>query len=609
MKKNKKENLIPPSSVKGEDKKQELILRQMETLGKLGHWEVDFVNQTLHWSEGVFRILEMDPSSMPVDLEKGYLFVHPEDRELATLHMNEVLEKGISYDLECRLVTTTGKVKFVHSRAEVVRNEKNEPMQIVGIFQDVTEQREAYYKLKQQEMRLSTILQSEPECVKVVSPDGVLIEMNPAGLNMIEADCPEDAIGQKIESLIFPADLKFYRSLHQNALKGIKSSARFRIIGMKGTERWMESTAVPLTNQFGEVNSVLSVTRDISEKVINEEKLIRIKRNQEALINGTSDLIWSIDANFRLVAANQSFLSLLSFLQQATAKEGDSVLVKTIGEDFYLKWKGYYERGLSGESFTSYENFISPITKLEEHKEVYFNPIQNAEGQITGLACFSKDITDLMTKRMELVASEKRYRALVENGIDVIAILTTEGKAKYVSPSVTKVLGYSEADAMHMNIFDFLHPDDIPKIRKRLEEVCKIPIGNSLPSHNFRIKHLDGTWRWVESTITNLIEDESIGGIVDNFHDITERKTQIDAIQIQNQKLRDIAWTQSHVVRSPLATIMGLVELIRTGSLTKEEEYKTLQYLLESANELDQVIGAIVRKSQEVILPEFNSKS
>ncbi|MCG6140588.1 PAS domain S-box protein [Leptospira mtsangambouensis] len=603
MKKKKNDKMIPPSSVKGEGKKQELILRQMESLGKLGHWEVDFIHQTLHWSEGVFHILEMDPSSMPVDLEKGYLFVHPEDRELATQHMIEVLEKGTSYDLECRLVTTTGKVKYVHSLAEVVRNDKNEPEQIVGIFQDITEQREAYQSLLAQELRLSTILQSEPECVKVVSPDGILVEMNPAGLQMIEADCPEDAIGQKVENLVNPADLKFYQLIHHNALQGIKSSTRFRIIGLKGTERWMESTAVPLENQSGEIISVLSVTRDISEKVIAEEKLIRVKRNQEALINGTSDLIWSLDSNFCLIAANKPFLDVMGFLRGALAKEGDSVLIMSQGEAFYEKWKGYYERGLSGESFKTYERFISPITGKEEHREVFFNPIRNAENYITGLACFSKDITDLMAKRMELVASEKRYRALVENGIDVIAILSTEGRAKYVSPSITKVLGYSESDAMHMNLFDFLHPDDVTKITKRLEDVRHIPIGSSLPSHNFRIKHQDGSWRWVESTITNLIDDESIGGIVDNFHDVTERVFQITAIQTQNEKLKAIAWTQSHVVRNPLARIMGLVDLIKLGTLSREEELRSLDHLLESAKELDYIIQDIVLKSQRVIVP------
>lgn len=603
MKKKKNDKMIPPSSVKGEGKKQELILRQMESLGQLGHWEVDFVSQTLHWSEGVFHILEMDPSSMPVDLEKGYLFVHPEDRELATQHMIEVLEKGISYDLECRLVTTTGKVKYVHSLAEVIRNDKNEPMQIVGIFQDITEQREAYQSLLAQELRLSTILQSEPECVKVVSPDGILVEMNPAGLQMIEASNPEDAIGQKVENLVNPADLKFYQSIHHNALQGIKSSTRFRIIGLKGTERWMESTAVPLENQSGEIISVLSVTRDISEKVIAEEKLIRVKRNQEALINGTSDLIWSLDSNFCLIAANKAFLDVMGFLRGALAKEGDSVLIMSQGEAFYEKWKGYYERGLSGESFKTYERFISPITGKEEHREVFFNPIRNAENNITGLACFSKDITDLMAKRMELVASEKRYRALVENGIDVIAILSTEGRAKYVSPSITKVLGYSESDAMHMNLFDFLHPDDVTKITKRLEDVRHIPIGSSLPSHNFRIKHQDGSWRWVESTITNLIDDESIGGIVDNFHDVTERVFQITAIQTQNEKLKAIAWTQSHIVRNPLARIMGLVDLIKLGTLSREEELRSLDHLLESAKELDNIIQDIVLKSQRVIVP------
>lgn len=208
-----------------------------------------------------------------------------------------------------------------------------------------------------------------------------------------------------------------------------------------------------------------------------------------------------------------------------------------------------------------------------------------------------------MAKRMELVASEKRYRALVENGIDVIAILSTEGRAKYVSPSITKVLGYSESDAMHMNLFDFLHPDDVTKITKRLEDVRHIPIGSSLPSHNFRIKHQDGSWRWVESTITNLIDDESIGGIVDNFHDVTERVFQITAIQTQNEKLKAIAWTQSHVVRNPLARIMGLVDLIKLGTLSREEELRSLDHLLESAKELDYIIQDIVLKSQRVIVP------
>ncbi|EMY61982.1 PAS domain S-box protein [Leptospira terpstrae] len=600
MKKNQSEKKVPPNAIKN---KQELILRQMETLAKIGHWDVDFVNQTLHWSEGVFHILELDPSSMPINLETGFLFVHPDDRERAIEHMKEVLETGIDYDLECRLITTSGKIKSIRSLADVIRNEKNEPLQIVGIFQDITEQREAYETLKQQELRLSTILQSEPECVKVVSPDGILVEMNPAGLQMIEADSPEEAVGQKVENLVNPLDLKYYQSIHNRALQGIKSSTRFRIIGLKGTERWMESTAVPLTNQSGEIMSVLSVTRDISDKVKSEEKLIRIKRNQEALINGTSDLIWSLDSKFRLIAANKAFSDVMSFLLGTAAKEGDSVLIMSQGEAFYEKWKGYYERGLSGESFKTYERFISPITQLEEHREVFFNPIRNAENQITGLACFSKDITDLMAKRMELVASEKRYRALVENGVDVIAILSTEGKAKYVSPSITKVLGYSELDAMHMNLFDFLHPDDVPKIIKRLEEVRSIPQGNSLPSHNFRIKHQNGSWRWVESTITNLIEDENIGGIVDNFHDVTERVFQITAIQTQNEKLKAIAWTQSHVVRNPLAKIMGIVDLIKTGALSHEEERQSLDHLIESAKELDSIIQDIVLKSQRVIVP------
>ncbi|TGL26004.1 PAS domain S-box protein [Leptospira yanagawae] len=598
----------PNSSASRKEINYQRILREMESLGKLGHWEINLTNTSVHWSDGVFAILEMEPSDMPVSLELGYHSVHPDDREKAKQHLEDVLTKGIPYNLECRLVTAKGNIKYIHSQAEVIRDEKGVAIQIAGIFQDITEKTESIFHLKQQEIRLSSILQSEPECVKVVSPDGILIEMNPAGLSMIEADSSEEAIGQKVESLIEPADLKFYQTIHENALKGIKSSARFRIIGMKGTERWMESTAVPLTDQTGNIVSVLSLTRDISEKVTNEEKLIRIKRNQEALINGTSDLIWSIDTNFCLVAANKSFLDVLSYLQQVPAKEGDNVLVKTAGEEFYYKWKEYYERGLSGESFTTYENFISPITNEEEHREVYFNPIRNVDEKITGLACFSKDISILIKKSKELLLNEKRFRALVENGTDVVMILNPRGQGKYVSPSITKVMGYTEEEALQLSLFDVIHPDDTPKLKKRLFEVLALPLGASLQSETFRAKHKDGSWRIVESTLTNMLSDETIGGIVDNFHDVTDRETQMEAIQMQNQKLRNIAWTQSHVVRSPLARIMGIIELIRTRSLTKEEEERSLGYLLDSANELDDVIGDIVRKSQEVIPPEFNVK-
>ena len=121
-----------------------------------------------------------------------------------------------------------------------------------------------------------------------------------------------------------------------------------------------------------------------------------------------------------------------------------------------------------------------------------------------------------------LINNEKRFRALVENGADVIVILSAEGKPTYVSPSISKVLGYTEAETLALNLFDVVHPEDREAVGARMLEVMANP-GVAMQGHTARIKHKDGSWRWLEATVTNLLDDPNINGIVDNFRDVTER--------------------------------------------------------------------------------------
>ena len=80
--------------------------------------------------------------------------------------------------------------------------------------------------------------------------------------------------------------------------------------------------------------------------------------------------------------------------------------------------------------------------------------------------------------------------------------------------------------------------------------------------------------------------------------DVTERLKYIKAIEQQNERLREISWIQSHMVRAPLARIMGLVEIIKNITENGEEKKRTLDYLLLSANELDDVIKNITDKTR-----------
>jgi PAS domain S-box-containing protein len=123
---------------------------------------------------------------------------------------------------------------------------------------------------------------------------------------------------------------------------------------------------------------------------------------------------------------------------------------------------------------------------------------------------------------LRIAQNENRYRILVENGADAIAIISADGATKYVSPSITRVLGYTEAEAMKMNLFELVHPDDVDSIKSFIVEVLDNP-AVPMQGHTSRALHKDGSWRWLEATVTNLIHDPAINGIVDNFRDVTDR--------------------------------------------------------------------------------------
>jgi PAS domain S-box-containing protein len=139
---------------------------------------------------------------------------------------------------------------------------------------------EANQKLQQSESRLRAILDTEPECVMVILPDGKLLEMNAAGLGMLEAEQLAAVKGRDLLGWIIPDHREAFSKLHQGVMRGESATLEFEIVGLKGTHRWVETHAAPLRNQDGEVIALLGVTRDITGRKRTEEAL---KKNSEQL--------------------------------------------------------------------------------------------------------------------------------------------------------------------------------------------------------------------------------------------------------------------------------------------------------------------------------------
>jgi PAS domain S-box-containing protein len=127
-------------------------------------------------------------------------------------------------------------------------------------------------RLRENEYRLRTIIESEPECVKLQAADGTVLEINPAGLRLVDAERPEDVIGKKIYDVVAQEYKDIYRENMRRVFSGEAVVYEFKSITLKGRVCWMETHAVPLRDARGAVYALLGITRDITEHKWAEEQ-------------------------------------------------------------------------------------------------------------------------------------------------------------------------------------------------------------------------------------------------------------------------------------------------------------------------------------------------
>ena len=195
--------------------------------------------------------------------------IHPDDRSRFVEAYKNIASK-IKTNVTYRIVRPDGSVRWISENANVVAGNDGSLLEY-GYAEDITEKKIIETELADSENRLKTILQNEPECVKLLDKDGCLVDMNPAGLAMIEADNFDMVKGKKVTDLIDEPYRKSFIELINNVFNGKDEQSEFSITGLKGSKRWLETHAVPFKNANGEIISLLAVTRDISIRKVAEE--------------------------------------------------------------------------------------------------------------------------------------------------------------------------------------------------------------------------------------------------------------------------------------------------------------------------------------------------
>jgi PAS domain S-box-containing protein len=285
------------------------------------------------WNKNMERITEYSAeeiaSMKPLDFFEDHVQPLIEER------IKEAFLTGEA-SVEAPLISKSGKNRDYYFTGHLLSI--NDEHLIVGTGTDITELKQAEKTLIEREERLQTIIDTEPECVKVLAPDGTIVEMNASGLAMIEADSIDQAAGKSSYDIVVPEHRDKFIELTKRVCSGQKGSLEFEIVGLKGTRRWLNTHAVPLRDSDNKILGLLGVTRDITKQKHAEEAL---RQSEEKF--------------------SKSFRSSPTLMSITTVKEGRFIEVN----DAFLEASGYSRKELVGNTSEKLGLWVNPAERDE----------------------------------------------------------------------------------------------------------------------------------------------------------------------------------------------------------------------------------------------------
>jgi len=278
-------------------------------------WDWDMLQDTLWWNDNYYSQLGLKKEKELTDLDDWYSRIHPDDvprvkKDLEAANKDNSVYRSHEY----RYKKADGTYLNFLDRSFVMRNPEGKPYRMVGSMINMTPVYLAQKEIAESENRLRTIFETEPECIKLLGPKGELLDMNPAGLAMIEADSLDMVKGTLISNVVMPEHRDAFNRLNRDVFKGEPGKLKFEIVGLKGTHRWMETHAVPLKNADGKIISILGVSRDITESKKAEQALIEREEQYRALVENAPEALVVFDVEKRkFVSVSESAVSLFKY--------------------------------------------------------------------------------------------------------------------------------------------------------------------------------------------------------------------------------------------------------------------------------------------------------
>ena len=271
---------------------------------------------------------------------------------------------------------------------------------------------------RESEERFRAIVDTTPQCVKLVAADGTLLHMNSPGSEMVGAHSAEEIIGKSVYDLIAPEDRDRYKAFNESICRGERGSLQFDIVGLEGKRRHMESHAAPLSNPDGTLIQ-LAVTTDISER----EQAASANNRLAAIVGSSDDAIVSKNLDGIITSWNKGAERIFGYTAEEAVGKHISLIIPADRQDEETE---ILRRIRAGHRVDHFETVRQRKDGTLLDISATISPVKDSTGRTIGASKVARDISQRKQSELALRQSEERFRKLAETLDAEVRVRTEE---------------------------------------------------------------------------------------------------------------------------------------------------------------------------------------
>jgi len=391
--------------------------------------------------------------------------------------------------------------------------------------------------LRESEEKYRTLIETTDTGYVIVDEEGRVHDANTKYISIIGYETLQEILGKQVTEWTAEHDrARNYEAIKLCLKQGFVRNLEIEYVNKEQHLIPIEINATILQTTYG--TRIVALCRDITERKQTHIALKESEARLRQVIDLVPHFIFAKNRRGQFILVNKAVADNYGTTVESLVGKTDAdfdpnpeEVAHFLKDDIEVMNSGR-PKDIPEEKITDSEGKVRMLHTIK----IPYHITSTVEDAILGV---STDITERKRAEEALRQSEERFRSLVQNSMDMITVHDKDLIMRYATPSMEQILGYKPEQLIGKNPLSYVHPDDMALVIQEVEKVYAHR-AEGIPTE-YRFRHADGSWMWVESVANNQLNNQNIRGIILTSRGITERKQAKTQLEQLNKQLRDLA--------------------------------------------------------------------